>query len=52
MSQITQLASGQITAVDAVTIELVETDQGPALVINTWPQKASVLHPHRLPTAG
>jgi hypothetical protein len=33
MSQIAQLASGQITAVDVLTIELVETDETPAVVI-------------------
>ena len=27
MSQITELASGQITAVDSITIELVEADE-------------------------
>ncbi len=47
MSQITELASGAITAADIITIELVEADETPAAVIIRWPVKASVLHPHR-----
>jgi hypothetical protein len=49
MSQITQLASGQITAVDVLTIELVETDEHPTVVIVRWPNKPTVLHPRRFP---
>jgi hypothetical protein len=49
MSKVTELASGQITAVDQVVIELVEADETPAVIIIRWPAKASVLHPHRLP---
>jgi hypothetical protein len=49
MSQITQLASGAITAVDAITIELVEADETPAVVIVRWPVKATVIHPRRFP---
>ena len=53
MSQITQLATGQITAVDTLAIELVETDEHPAVVIICWPDKPSVIHPRRFPdTAG
>jgi hypothetical protein len=33
------LASGQITAVDTITIELVEADETPAIVIIGWPDK-------------
>jgi hypothetical protein len=51
MSQITELASGAITAVDTITIELVETDQHPAVIIVRWPLKASVIHPYRFGTA-
>jgi hypothetical protein len=51
MSQITQLASGQITAVDTITVELVEADETPADVIVRWPDKATVLHPRRFPDA-
>jgi hypothetical protein len=47
MSQVTQLASGQITAVDVLTIELIEADETPAVVIVRWPVKPTVLHPRR-----
>jgi hypothetical protein len=47
MSQITQLASGAITAVDVLTVELVETDEHPTVVIVRWPVKPTVLHPRR-----
>jgi hypothetical protein len=49
MSQITELASGQLTAVDTLTIELVQADETPAIVIIRWPAKPSVLHPYRFP---
>jgi hypothetical protein len=42
MSKMTELASGAITAVDTVTIELCEADETPAIV----PAKA-VFRPHR-----
>jgi hypothetical protein len=51
MSKVTTLASGQITATDAITVELVEADETPAVVIVRWPVKASVLHPRRFPSA-
>jgi hypothetical protein len=49
MSQITQLASGAITATDIITVELVEADETPAAVIVRWPTKPTVLHPRRFP---
>ena len=49
MSKITELASGQITAVHALTIELVEADETQAVVIVRWPLKPTVLHPRRYP---
>ena len=49
MSKITTLASGQITAVDTMTIELVEADETPAVVIVRWPAKPTILHPRRFP---
>jgi hypothetical protein len=49
MSQITQLASGAITAVDTITVELIETDTNSSVVIIKWPDKATVLHPRRFP---
>ena len=51
MSQVTELATAQITAVDTITIELVQADETPAVVIIRWPAKPSVLHPHRFPAA-
>ena len=51
MSQITELASGQITAGEAITVELVEANETPAVVIVHWPAKPTVLHPRRFPDA-
>ena len=51
MSQVTPLAESQITAVDTITIELVEADGTPAVVIIRWPAKPTVLHPRRFPDA-
>jgi hypothetical protein len=50
MSQITQLASAQLTATDTITIELVEADETPAVVIVRWPAKPTVFHPRRFPS--
>ena len=47
MSKMTELASGAITAVDTVTIELGEADETPAIVIVRWPAKATVFHQPR-----
>jgi hypothetical protein len=49
MSKITELASGAITAADNLTIELVEADETPAVVIARWPAKPSVIDPRRFP---
>jgi hypothetical protein len=49
MSQITQLASAAITATDTITVELIEADEIPAVVIVRWPVKPTVLHPRRFP---
>jgi hypothetical protein len=43
VSQITELASGAITAADTITVELVETDEHPTVVIVSWPVKPTVL---------
>jgi hypothetical protein len=51
MSTVTPLAAGQITPSEAITIELVEADETPAVVIIRWPSKPTVLHRHRFPTA-
>jgi hypothetical protein len=36
MSQITLLAGGRLTAIGTITIELVEADETPAVVIVRW----------------
>ena len=41
------LASGAITAIDTITIELVEADETAAVVIVRWPAKPTVFHPRR-----
>ena len=51
MSKVTPLASNQITATDTITIELIEADETPAVVIVSWPVKPTVLHPRRFPDA-
>jgi hypothetical protein len=45
------LASNQITATDTITVELIEADETPAVVIVSWPAKPTVLHPRRFPDA-
>jgi len=49
MSKVTTLADGQITAVGTITIELVEADETPAVVIVQWPPQPTLLHPRRFP---
>jgi hypothetical protein len=49
MSKVTTLAEGQLSATDTLTIELVEANETPAVIIVRWPAKPSVLHPHRFP---
>jgi hypothetical protein len=44
MSQITELATGQITTTKTITVELVETDMTPTVVIVRWPSKPTVIH--------
>jgi hypothetical protein len=51
MSKITPLATAQLSATDTLTIELIEADKAPAVVIVRWPLKPSVLHPRRFPAA-
>jgi hypothetical protein len=43
-------ASGAITATDIITIELLEADETPAVVIIRWPVKPTILHPRRFPS--
>jgi hypothetical protein len=49
MSEVTDLASSQVNGHDTITVELIEADETPAVVIIRWPNKASVIHPHRFP---
>lgn len=49
MSIITELASAAITATDTITVEVIEADETPAVVIVRWPVKPTVLHPRRFP---
>jgi hypothetical protein len=49
MTQVTELAAGQINSTATITVELIEADETPAVVIVRWPSKASVIHPHRFP---
>jgi hypothetical protein len=46
----TTLASGQITATDTITVELIEADETPAVIIVRWPAKPTILHPRRFPS--
>jgi hypothetical protein len=49
MSNITVLASGQLSATGSVTVELVEANETPAVVIIRLPSRPSVRHPQRFP---
>ena len=51
MSQVTVLASGQINATGVLTIELIEANETPAVIIVRWPSKPSVFHPRLFPAA-
>jgi hypothetical protein len=51
MSKVTELASAQLNGHDSITIELIEADETPAVVIIRWPSKPTVLHPHRFGSA-
>ena len=43
MSRVTELASGQINGRDTITIELIEADGAPAVIIVRWPARPTVL---------
>jgi len=49
MSKITPLATAQLSATDTLTIELIEADETPAVVIVRWAAKPTVCHPRRFP---
>jgi hypothetical protein len=44
MTDITELASVQLSTVDTLTIELVENDERPAAVIIRWPARPGVFN--------
>jgi hypothetical protein len=50
MSTIT-LATGQITAADKLTIELVQAIETPDTVLIRWPAAPTVTNPRRFPAA-
>jgi hypothetical protein len=50
MSKVTELASGQITNTETITVKLIEASETLAVVIERWPSKRTVIHPHRFPT--
>jgi hypothetical protein len=51
VSKTTTLAEGQVTPSlhNTITVELVEADETPAVVIVSWPAQPTVLHPRRFP---
>jgi hypothetical protein len=51
MSQVTPLASGQVTAADTLSVELVETIEPPTVVLLRWSAAPSVTDPNKFPTA-
>jgi hypothetical protein len=49
VSNVTVLGSGQLTATETITVELIEANETPAVVVVRRPNKPSVFHPHRFP---
>jgi hypothetical protein len=49
MSKVTELDSGQLTSTESITVELIEADETPAVVIVRWPSKPTVICPHCFP---
>jgi hypothetical protein len=49
VTKVSELASNKITASKTITVELIEANETPAVVIVRWPSKPSVIHPHRFP---
>jgi hypothetical protein len=50
MSKVTELAAGQIAATETITVELIETNETPVMVIMRWPVMR-LIHPYRFGTA-
>jgi hypothetical protein len=51
MTNVTELASGQVTSTATLTVVLVQAEQASAVVIVKWPDKPTVLHPRKLAEA-
>ena len=51
MSKVTELARGQITHTETITVELIEADETSAGSDHQMASKASMIHPQRLPSA-
>jgi hypothetical protein len=51
MSKVTELATGQITSTETITVEPVETDMTPTVVIVRWPNRPTLIDLHRFPSA-
>ena len=47
MSNVTQLATGQINASDRLSVELVQATETPAAILIRWPSAPSVTDPHK-----
>jgi hypothetical protein len=47
MSKVIELASGQITPADRLTVELVKPTDMPAIVRIRWPQMPSITNPRQ-----
>jgi len=47
MSTVTVLATAQLSATETITVELIEADETPAVIIVRWPLKPTVIHPYR-----
>jgi hypothetical protein len=45
MSKIIQLAAGQVTRADSISIDLVTPTDAPAMILVRWPQAPSVAEP-------
>jgi hypothetical protein len=51
MSKVAELSAASINGHDFITVELIEADETPAVVIIRWPAKPTLIHPQRFPNA-
>ena len=49
MSKITELARGQITIADRLTVELIVSIETPAVITIRWPDLPTITNPRRRP---